>query len=369
MKQKLKKHALNVFGRNLNQKIVVFESDDWGSIRIPNNRVKDQLLAIKAIREKDPFSMFDCLESAIDLSVLYEVLGNYKDQFGRNPSITLNMVMTNPDFEAIKNNRFTNYESELFLKTYTSYYPECDTFAKLIDGIEKKLVYPQYHAKEHLNVRKWMDKLRCGDSKFLKAFEMNCFSIDDESSMNQRSNLMATYDYSSKDELKEIKKSISDGLKLFEKVFGFNSQTTIAPCYVWNDEIEQVFQENGIYGFQGSYIQQKNTNGVLKRTWRAMGANNMKNQRYLIRNGLFEPSLNRGVNWVERSLESMEIAFKWGKPVVMGSHRINYVSGLSMDNRNNTLEKLDELLNKAIKKWPDIIFLNSAELLEKYRNV
>jgi hypothetical protein len=84
---------------------------------------------------------------------------------------------------------------------------------------------------------------------------------------------------------------------------------------------------------------------------------------------LFEPALNRELNWVEKALESMEIAFKWGKPAVIGTHRINFVGGLSLDNRNNTLKQLDELLNKGLKKWPEIVFLNSAELLEKYSNV
>ncbi len=368
MKQKLKKHLINAFGQRVKPKVLVFESDDWGSIRIPNTEVKDELLLLNAIRENDPFSIFDCLESSVDLEVLYNVLSRHNDQWDNNPVITTNMVITNPDFEAIRKNQFTQFESELFINTYKTYYPHEDTFKTLKDGIQQNFIYPQFHAKEHLNVRKWMEKLRTGDAIFLRAFELKCFSVDDNSSINQRKNLMATYDYLSQAELDEIEKSVTDGLNLFKEVFGFSSQTSIAPCYVWNDAIEGVFHKNGIYGIQGSSIQQKNTNGVLKRTWRSMGKNNKYDQRYTIRNGLFEPSLNKKLNWVEKALESIQIAFKWGKPAVIGTHRINYVGGLSVENRENTLEQLDELLFKVLKKWPDIQFLNSAELIELYRN-
>jgi hypothetical protein len=69
---------------------------------------------------------------------------------------------------------------------------------------------------------------------------------------------------------------------------------------------------------------------------------------------------------VDKAIESIAIAFFWGKPAVISSHRINYVGGLSEDNRNNTLEQLDQLLKRIIKKWPDVQFINSEQLLEAY---
>ncbi len=369
MKQRVKKHLLNAAGQCLGQKYVIFESDDWGSIRIPNNHAKHTLLKIKAIRSTDPFSMVDCLESNLDFTELFNVLTKYKDIKGKNPVLTTNMVMTNPDFNQIRSHQFNDYFGELFPKTYEKYYPNSGTFDCLIDGIESKLIYPQFHATEHLNINKWMYKLRQGNITFLKAFDLECFAIDDlANNNNKRSNLMATYDYLTQEEFEEIKKRIVLGLQLFKEVFGFNSETSIAPCYVWNDEIEQVFLENGINGIQSSYIQQKNYFGNLKRTLRTMGKKNSIGQNYLIRNVLFEPSLNSKTNWVEKAMESIQIAFMWGKPAVIGTHRINYVGGLCKNNRENTLSQLDELLSKILKKWPDVEFLSSATLVEKYRN-
>ena len=97
-----------------------------------------------------------------------------------------------------------------------------------------------------------------------------------------------------------------------------------------------------------------------------MGKANKLNQKYFVRNVLFEPALSSKINWVDKAMESIAIAFFWGKPAVIGSHRINYVSGLSQENRRNSLEQLDELLTKLIKKWPDMMFLNSEQLLEIY---
>ena len=85
-----------------------------------------------------------------------------------------------------------------------------------------------------------------------------------------------------------------------------------------------------------------------------------------IANILFEPALNPKINWVDKVLESIAIAFFWGKPAIVGSHRINYVAGLSQENRDNSLEQLNELLKKVQKRWPDILFINSQQLLELY---
>ena len=46
----------------------------------------------------------------------------------------------------------------------------------------------------------------------------------------------------------------------------------------------------------------------------------------------------------------------------ISSHRVNYVGWLNEDNRANGLIKLDELLSRIIKKWPNVEFMTSSEL-------
>jgi hypothetical protein len=366
LKEYLKKHFINSRGTGISQRVLVIESDDWGSIRIPNRDTQDYLAHMELIRLSDPFSKYDCLECESDYQALYNVLGKYKDSEGNCPIITANMVMCNPDFEKIRNANYQHFFTELFSTTYNEYHPEQNTLKKLHEGIYQKFIYPQFHAREHLNVLQWIKKLQNKDERFLNAFELKCFSIEDTSRENGRSNLMASYDYRSEEELAFIRHSISEGLQLFNQNFGFQSITSTAPCYVWNGEIEKSFAEEGVIGIQGSYIQQRNKNGVYHRVWQKMGRTNMNNQKYFIRNVLFEPSLSNKINWVDKAMESIAIAFYWGKPAIIGSHRINYVAGLSEENRSNSLEQLDELLNRILKKWPDIMFINSEQLLVAY---
>lgn len=366
MKEYLKKHFINSRGQRTSKKVLVIESDDWGSIRIPNKEVQEYLVKENLIKLTDPFSAFDCLESSDDYKTLYEVLKNHKDCYDNHPVLTANMVMANPDFEKIKSNQFLTFYYEPFSKTYETDYPNQQTFEVLKNGINQKLLFPQFHAREHLNATQWLKRLQSGDERFLKAFEVNCFAIDDLHKGNNRANLMASYDYQNEAELAFIKESITEGLQVFEQAFGFNSKTTIAPCYVWNDDIENVLNQHGVKSLQSSYIQQKNSNGQHQRVWQKIGRRNKLNQKYFVRNVLFEPALSKNIHWVDKAMESIEIAFFWGKPAVLGSHRINYVAGLVGVNRNNTLTQLDELLNRVLKKWPDIEFINSEQLLELY---
>ncbi len=320
----------------------------------------------KLIKRTDPFSSFDCLESANDYESFFEVLKNHKDSHGNHPVLTANMVMANPDFEKIKANQFQSFYFESFDKTYKTYYPQQETFQALKKGMEQNLIHPQFHAREHLNATQWLKRLQHGEERFLKAFDVSCFAIDDLEQSNNRANLMASYDYQNELEFDFIKESIIEGLQLFEQTFGFASRTTIAPCYVWNDDIENVLNQRGVKSLQGSYIQQKNSNGKHQRIWQMMGRRNRQNQKYFVRNVLFEPALGKKINWVDKAMESINIAFFWGKPAVVGSHRLNYLAGLSQENRDNTLEQLNDLLKRVVNKWPAVEFANSEQLLELY---
>ncbi len=362
---KLKKHIINVRGKSLDRKLLVFESDDWGSIRIPNKKALQTLQQDALISKSDPFSKYDTLESSNDFEALFEVLAAFKDKNQNPPIITANTVVANPDFEKIKSDNYHNYYFETFDQTYKKY--QFDTaFSSFQEGISNKFLYPQFHAREHLNVSMWMDLLRKEHQNFRKAFELECFSIDFKDKSNKRGNLMAAYDHTNPLELAFIEESIRDGLSLFHSFFGFKSETTIAPCYVWDDKIEHIFLKNGVQIFQGSKYQNFTNNNKFEKRFHFNGDQNQANQCYLVRNGLFEPSLSNSINWVEKCLESIEIAFMWNKPAIIGTHRINFVGGLDENNRHRNLQLLSLLLTKVLKKWPEIEFVSSADVAKEY---
>jgi len=104
-----------------NRHIVVFESDDWGAIRVPSRQVWEQLLAEGYSMDKRPYERYDTLETNEDVEALFDVLQQYKDSKGNHPIITANYLSQNPNFDAIRENGFTEYVGESIIDTYKSY--------------------------------------------------------------------------------------------------------------------------------------------------------------------------------------------------------------------------------------------------------
>lgn len=61
-------------------------------------------------------------------------------------------------------------------------------------------------------------------------------------------------------------------------------------------------------------------------------------------------------------------AFFWGKPAIICTHRINYVSNLNPKNKEYSLDKLRLLISKLLEKYPDIEFLDSSESYNQIQN-
>jgi hypothetical protein len=63
-------------------------------------------------------------------------------------------------------------------------------------------------------------------------------------------------------------------------------------------------------------------------------------------------------------MAEIEIAYRWGKPAVISSHRENFIGSIFKENRTQSLHKLQLLLRKVTQKWPDVQFISSAQLAE-----
>lgn len=47
---------------------------------------------------------------------------------------------------------------------------------------------------------------------------------------------------------------------------------------------------------------------------------------------------------------------------VISSHRLNFIGNIDIQNRDRNLILFRKLLNKIMKKWPDVEFISSDEL-------
>jgi hypothetical protein len=99
---KARKAPNNYRGWRTSRKIVVIESDDWGSICMPSARVYEKLVQQNYRIDLCPYATNDSLASEEDLKKLFSTLSEFRDNKGNNPVITANTVMTNPDFTKIR---------------------------------------------------------------------------------------------------------------------------------------------------------------------------------------------------------------------------------------------------------------------------
>jgi hypothetical protein len=368
MLSNLKRNILNIPGVTTNKKIISFESDDWGSIRMPSKEIFDKLQSHNFSPELDPYLMYDSLASATDMQALFDVLRSVKDKNHNHPIITANVVMGNPAFELIKKNNFQEYFWEPFTATWQRY-PHCQNVeAMWKQGQKEKVIKFQCHGREHLNVDQWMKNLQKDNKLLKKAFDYKMISVSSKDS-HLKFNFMEGLDFFSILEQQNKKLILEEALIEFENYFGFKSKSFIANCYIWDDFIEEILAENNVQFIQGISNQimpilRKNKH-YHKYVRHYFGEKNKFGQRYLIRNCFFEPSLNSKIDWVSDCLNRIKIAFKWGKPAIIGCHRLNFIGAIVEDNRAKNLISLKRLLKEITRIWPDVEFYSSDELFDR----
>ena len=365
LKHSLGRHIINIPGWRTNRKIVVIESDDWGCIRMPSRKVKQKLHQAGMQLQNDPYSLYDTLAEKDDLNALYEVLTSVKDKNGRNAVLTADTNVANPDFEKIAASGYQEYFHEPFTDTLKRTQGSVDTYQVWKQGIDAGVFYPQFHGREHVNVRKWLHDLRVNHANVRLWFELGSYGTSYLVDNAQSGHYMTAFDSADPNDITFYKKSIIEGLNLFEQLFGYRSKTFIATTYCWPLEIESTLKENGVNFLQGMISQKiPLDNGINYRTKKSnfQGTKSKSGLTYLMRNAFFEPSQNPGFDWVNYCLQRVEIAFRCYKPATISMHRLNVIGGLVEENRTRNLAKLKQLLNEIVKRWPDVEFMNSSEL-------
>jgi len=354
----------NIKGITTRRRIVVIESDDWGSIRMPDKETYLSLMS-KGVRvDNCPFMKYDSMATEKDLTLLFEVLDSYHDIRGNHPVFTANCVMANPNFKKIRETDFSEYHFELFHETLRRY-PQCSSSLELWNaGIKSRLFYPQFHGREHLNVSRWMKSLRANMPETRLAFDLDLFGISKTITAEDRKSYLEAYSIDARDDYDKIKSIIIEGLRLFREEFGFPSDSFIAPNYVWPSIIERRLAEEGVKYIQGQRIQfsPEPLTGRYMKVSHYTGQRNRYGQIYTVRNCVFEPSLNDKFDWVDECLAQVNSAFRFRKPAIITSHRLNFIGAIDPSNRDKNLVKLRSLLKSILTRWPDVEFMTSPEL-------
>ena len=362
--KKLLKYLYNSIGFSNRRKIVVIESDDWGSIRMPSKKVYNKInkKGLNTSGASFRYNNYDTLADKNDLTQLFETLSVFNDHQGSHPVFTALSVVANPDFDKIRESEYNEYYYESIITTLDRYYGSDNPFYLWLEGIKNRLFRPQFHGREHLNISVWMKDLRQNNFEARFAFDQGCWGFNNKHPFGI--SYQAAFDLEYHEQLVKQVYIIQDGLNIFEKLFRYRASYFVPPNGPFNNQLEGVAALAGIRFMYSNKIQyEPQGNGKNKKRFHFFGQQNKYGQYYLTRNCFFEPS-ELGKDWVDSCLSDICYAFKYNKPAVISSHRVNFIGALHPSNRDSGLRQLKTLLFNILKNWPDVEFMTSDALGE-----
>jgi len=356
----------NSFGWKTNRKIIVFSVDDYGNVRL-NSKAARANLDKAGMKIYSRFDTLDTLETKQDLEELFEVLNSVKDKNGRNAVFTPFALPCNINFEKVEGNNFQKFEYETLPETYSKLaieQPEAyfGAWEKWQEGIQKGFLKPQFHGREHVNLSIFNDKLKNKDEQIITALKNKSYtSISDDDYPTKSS--FAAFDFWDVSENQNLKSIVIDGLQKFEEVFGYKSNYFTPPVFNIHHSLFPTLKQNGVDFIDlALYRKEHQGFGKYKKSLNYTGKKTNEGLTNMVRNVVFEPTEDRGIDWVDFTLKQIETAFRWNKPAIISSHRVNFCGHIDEKNREKGLKSLERLLQEIVKKWPDVEFMSADEL-------
>lgn len=362
----------NALGWKTNRKIIVFSVDDYGNVRLNSTEARKNMDEV-GMKIYSRFDALDTLETKQDLEQLYEVLESVKDKNGNPAIFTPFTLPCNINFEKMEAEDFHEFHFEPLPETYKklaiqqpeAYQNAWETWQK---GIEKGILKPQFHGREHLNLKIFNEKLKTRDTQLLVALKNKSYtSISDDSYPTM--SCFAAFDFWDVKENDGLKPLLIDGLNWFEKVFGYQSTYFTPPVFNIHHSLFQTLKDKGIRFIDLALMRSEHQGfGKYKKAFNYTGKKANNGLTIMVRNVVFEPTEDRGIDWVQFTMKQIDTAFRWNKPAIISSHRVNFCGHIDPKNREKGLETLKKLLQEIVVKWPNVEFMSADTLGELVLN-
>jgi hypothetical protein len=365
----------NIYGWKTDRKIVVFSVDDYGNVRLDSRSARENLDKA-GLRTLVRFDAYDSLENREDLEILFETLDSVKDVNGQSAKFTLFSVPCNIDFERIAEEGYLEYHYELlpvtFQKLASMNNKSYEGAWKLWkEGISHGLIVPQFHGREHLNLKVFREKLITRDAELMSLLKNRSYTSISNTGYTTI-DWSAAFDFWEFNENQGFEEIIRDGLNAFEEVFGFRSLHFNSPGRSEHKIIHDFLFRNGINYIDSPVVKKEHRGkGLYKTEFYYTGKSNNSNMLHNVRNVVFEPTEDKGIDWVNFAIRQIEAAFRWNRPAVISSHRVNFCGNISEINRQCGIDNLKKLLKQIVSRWPEVEFMSSdsmMDLIRKQRN-
>lgn len=359
MKQALVDNFKNAISWKTKRKLVVIAVDDYGNVRVDSKKAKEKLIK-EGLKLSNRFDQFDALETGSDLTALYDVLQSVKDKNGNHAIFSALALPVNIDYEKMRENGYNTYFYEKLPKTFDKLKGYEDAWDIWQQGIKERLLVPEFHGREHFNLKVFEDNLKSRDKNTLVALENRSYTAIGRRSKNV--SFTAAFHFEDRVELEKHKEIIRDGLNLFEEAFGFRASVFNPPGGRENEELHETLAKNGIKYLETPMIKNEHQGeGVYKTKFYRTGKRNKLGQTFTVRNAVFEPT-SSNQDWVASCLKQIQTAFRWNCPAIISSHRVNFCGHIDENNRKKGLSDLQVLLKRIVDRWPDVEFMSIKEL-------
>lgn len=350
-------------------KLVVFVVDDYGNVRLASRSARDRM-AKSGVKLQGRFDNLDTLETRQDLEALLETLASVTDSRGYHAAFTAYALSANPDFELMSQPSF-EYHYEPLPRTFerlSASQPHAyeGAWALWQEGMRLGLLRPQFHGREHLNVEVLERKLRSRDRNLTINLENRSLAgLADEPSLP---GVGFTHGFGlwDRSETERHRGIIADGLGLFKDVFGFESKTFTPPAQKLHPELYSFIETQGVRGIDKPLhcIRRLDRERTLREV-NFLGRNRRQRHISIVRNVVFEPNQDQSIDSVDLALNQIAAAFRWRKPAIISSHRVNFCGHIEEANRRWSLTELSRLLRGIRDRWPDVEFITADELVAR----
>ena len=330
--------------------IVLFQSDDWGRAGVRDREGWEELRAAGLNLGENLYDFYS-LETAEDLHALGEILGKHRDSSGRKPSMVMNFIMANVDFDRC----FEPGQKQVPLRPLTEGLPGSWHRPQLLEayqqGIRERLFYPALHGLTHFCEQTVIRELDAGGErsqlvqKLWRAqtpyihWRMPWIGYEYWDPEMRRARRFLSAD----DQRAAIKRAVG----IFRDLFTSGPFSACAPGYRANADSRMSWFENGVRVAQ---------NGPGERRGPYLDENGML---FTFRTVEMEPAIE--LCDLERLVSQAEGCFAGGLPAVISVHAINFHSTIQ-DFRTPTLKLMDEFLTVLEQKWPDLLYVDDADL-------
>jgi hypothetical protein len=334
----------------LDRPIVLFQSDDWGRVGVRDRPGWEELQQAGIHLGESPYDFYS-LETADDLHALRTVLKKHRDSAGRNPSIGMNFITANIDFDRC----LPTCENKISLLPLSEGLPpqwqRPHLFEAYRQGIQDGVFSPALHGLTHFCEKAILRELKANGERAERIRElwraqtpyiywrMPWIGYEYwDAEMTREHGFLP---------LEEQRSSIYHAAEIFQKLFAAASVSACAPGYRSNDDTRTAWFEAGIRVIQ---------NGPAKNKAPYLDEHGML---HTFRTVELEPATSK-CNLAELT-NTVEDCFRIGVPAVVSIHSINFHSSLR-DFRTPTLLLLDEFLAILERKWPNLLYLDDADL-------